>query len=241
MPIDANGGDPDNQLQDGFQELFTFDEHRLNLRGFGLVEWTEESKRQTDFNMQQTYISWDVKQVLLWKFDFRPNHSPKLLHHVKFSNQPNFICAIVNVPRMKVFLAAALDMTFKIFDRNLRLLESIHHEERAILQLELDAEKDIIYSSGANGISVWRLYRNTSVDKAHIMEKLYTFDDCEKWVTHMIYEPRFNRVYAIKERSVQVLSTTRRSVITVLADVHDAPVNVVCWYERNQFYMTGCR
>lgn len=236
----TSNSDPENQLQDGFQELFTFHEHRLNVRGFGLVEWTEESRRQTDFNMQQTYISWDVKQVLLWKYDFNPNHSPKLLQHVKFSNQPNFICAIVHVPRMKVFLAAALDMTFKIFDRNLKLLESIHHEERAILQMELDTTRDIIYSSGANGISAWRLYRNTSVDKAHIMEKLYSFEDCEKWVTHMIYEPQFNKIYAIKERSVQVLSTTRRSVITTLTDVHDAPVNVVCWYERNQFYMTGC-
>eukprot|EP01033_Poteriospumella_lacustris_P001795 gene1795-1301_t len=161
--------------------------------------------------MQQTYISWDVKQVLLWKFDFRPNHSPKLLHHVKFSNQPNFICAIVNVPRMKVFLAAALDMTFKIFDRNLRLLESIHHEERAILQLELDAEKDIIYSSGANGISVWRLYRNTSVDKAHIMEKLYSFEDCENRGEIKCWTSNFNQ------------KTSKSSSSSNLGKSNDAP------------------
>lgn len=237
---EAGNADPDNQLQDGFQELFTFSEHRLQLHGFGVVEWADESKRQSDYNLQQYYISWDVKQVLLWKYEFN-NNSPKLLNHVKFSNQPNFICAIVHIPKMKVFLAAALDMSFKIFDRNLKLLESIHHEERAILQMELDPVKDIIYSSGASGISVWRLYRNTTLDKAHIMEKLYSFEDCDKWVTHMIYEPKCNRIYAIKERSVQVLSTTRRSVITSLIDIHDAPVNVVCWYERNQFYITGCR
>jgi WD40 repeat protein len=233
--------DTDSQLQDGFQEIFTFKEHRLQLRGFRLVEYWDDVRRKSDFNLQQHYVSWDVKQILLWRHDFQPNASPKLLHQVKFSNQPNFISAIVYVPKLKVFLASALDRSFKIFDKFLKLLESIHHEERAILQLEFDSNKDLIYSSGASGITVWRLYRNISLDKAHIMEKLYSFEDSEKWITNMVFEPQFNRIYAIKERSVQVLSISRRSVITTLVDVHEAPVNVVCWYERNQFYLTGCR
>lgn len=149
--------------------------------------------------------SWDVKQVLLWKYDFHNDklhhhHTPELIDSVKFSNQPNFLSAIVFIPKLRIFLAAALDMSFKIFDRKLALLETIQHEERAILQLELDSSKDILYSSGAAGIAAWRIYRNLSVDKAHILEKLYMFDGCDTWITKMIYEPNHNRIYAIKER-----------------------------------------
>lgn len=235
----GNAADSESQLQDGFQEIFTFDAHKLQLRGIGLVEWDDKNRR-SEFNFTQHFISWDVKQIILWRNELSIHVPPVVEKQIKFS-QVNFICAIVHVPKMKVFLAAALDMSFKIFDKKLELLESIHHEERAILQLEMDTSKDIIYSSGASGIAVWRLYRNTSVDKAHIMEKMYIIEGCDPWVTHMILETQFNRVYAIKERSVQVLSTTRRNVVTTLSDVHEAPVNVVCWYERNQFYMTGCR
>jgi WD40 repeat protein len=231
-----------HQLKDGFQEMFIFRGHRLQLRGFNLVEWLEDTNRGTDYKVRfHYYISWDVKQVLLWKHDFQTFGSkPQIVNQVKFSNQPNYVCAIVHVTKMKVFLAAALDMSFKIFDRQLNLLESIHHEERAILQLEYDSNRDIIFSSGATGISAWKLYRNLSLDKSHVMEKLYTFEGCETWVTHMIYEPNFNRIYALKERSAQVLSLTKQAVITTLENVHDAPINAICWYERNQFYITGC-
>jgi WD40 repeat protein len=240
-----------HQLKDGFQELFIFRGHRLQLRGFNTVEWLEDNIRQTaaansssasEYRLRyHYYISWDVKQVLLWKHDILSwNSKPQLLHSVKFSNQPNFVCAIVHITKMKVFLAAALDMSFKIFDRQLNLLESIHHEERAILQLEYDQSKDLIFSSGANGISVWKLYRNLTLDKSHVMEKLYSFLGCENWITKMIYEPEFDRIYALKERSAQVLSLTRQNVITTLENVHDAPVSAICWYERNQFYLTGC-
>lgn len=235
-----------NQLQDGFHEIFTFRGHRLQLRGLKVVEWAEDNRRQSGFYYRQHFLSWDVKQVLLWRQDFldsqnEPQPHPVLIHQVRFSNQQNFICAIVHIPRLKVFLAAALDMSFKIFDKTLIQLESIRHDERAILELEYDASKDIIFTSGATGISAWKLYRNSSLDKAHVMEKLYSFKGCTDWVTKMIYEPQFNRIYALKERSAQVLSIPRRSCVTSLEDCHEAPINVVCWYERNQFYITGCR
>lgn len=238
------------QLEDGFQEMFTFRGHRLQLRGFNLVEWNDDNRRHHELSVKQQFISWDIKQALLWRSETpsiqtnplqHQHYSLKISSQVKFSNQPNFICSIAAIPRMKVFLAAALDMSFKVFDKTLNQLESIHHDERAILQLEYDQGRDFILSSGATGILVWRLTRDPKVDNGHIMEKLFAFDGCDTWITHMIYEPLSNRVYAIKERSAQVLSVTRREVITTLDNVHEAPINVVCWYERNQFYITGCR
>eukprot|EP01031_Cornospumella_fuschlensis_P037994 gene37994-46159_t len=221
------------QLQDGFHEIFTYRGHRLQLRGLNAVEWSDDARRQTGFYYRQHFLSWDVKQVILWRQDFvasqnEPQTHPVTINHIRFSNQPNFIAAIVHVHKLKVFLAVALDMSFKLFDRQLLLLESIRHDERAIVQLEYDASKDLIFTSGATGISAWRIYRNTTLDKAHVMEKLYTFSGCSDWITKMIYEPQFNRIYALKERTAQVISMSRKAVVTVLEDCHEAPINVVC-------------
>lgn len=42
-------------------------------------------------------------------------------------------------------------MTFKIFDRALRLVETISHQERAVIGCEYDAIKDILVLGGAFG------------------------------------------------------------------------------------------
>jgi hypothetical protein len=229
-----------SQLQDGFHELFTYYGHKLQIKGCSLVERRFDKKQHVESNEKVQFISWDAKQIMVWESDME-SLLPRTIHRAKFDRQPNFICSIVQVPKMKVFLASALDMTFKIFGRDLLLLESIHHEERAILQMEYDNEKDVIIASGASGISVWRLYRDTALDQAHIMEKLFSFADSHTWVTKMIYEPVHNRIYAIRDRSAQVLSLSRRAVILELRDIHESPLSVVCWYHRNQFYVTGCR
>jgi WD40 repeat protein len=120
-------------------------------------------------------------------------------------------------------------------------VESIKHEERAILQLICDKNKDIILSSGAAGIAVWRFYKNSIIDTCHIMEKLYVLDGCNHWVSKMIYEPAFDRVYIMNDRSVKVFNLTRHAMQAELINAHLAPVTTACWYARNQFYLTGCR
>ncbi len=74
-----------------------------------------------------------------------------------------------------------------------------------------------------------------------MIEKMYSFSGCEGWVSRMIYEPKFGMIYALRDSNVQVLSVLKRAVVTELSSVHEAPVTVVCWYERNQFYLTACR
>ena len=76
----------------------------------------------------------------------------RVINKIAFPN-PNFICSIIFSIKMRVFLAAALDMSFKIYDRKLDLLESIRHDERAILQLKYDAIDDVFLASGASGKS----------------------------------------------------------------------------------------
>lgn len=54
--------------------------------------------------------------------------------------------------RMRIFLATALDMCFKIYDRKLKLIESIRHGERSILAMEFDNETGFLLISGASGM-----------------------------------------------------------------------------------------
>ena len=90
--------------------------------------------------------------ALLWEYNLE-TMKMRVINNITFPN-PNFICSMIFSLKMRVFLAAALDMSFKIYDRNLDLLESIRHDERAILQLEYDATNDIFLASGASGKSV---------------------------------------------------------------------------------------
>jgi len=53
----------DIHVQDGFQEYFSFHEHRLSIKGFNLVDHFEDrnkaSKQQS--YLDQCIVSWDVK------------------------------------------------------------------------------------------------------------------------------------------------------------------------------------
>ena len=74
-----------------------------------------------------------------------------------------FICSVVNIiteHNVPVFLSAALVMSFKVFDYNLKLIESIKHEERAVISLEYDSKKKLLLSSGASGITIWKFYHS---------------------------------------------------------------------------------
>ena len=252
MTIFEDEFDTEKELIDGFQELFSFRQHNLVIKGFHLIVWSNTATSDEEHSanlysmrrhLKQHYISWDAKQLLLWERNQRESLL-RVVNTVKFP-LPNFIFSVIPVskPKMKiqVILAAALDMSFKIYDRNLNLLESIKHEERAILQLIFDQKKDIILSSGASGISVWKLYKMSVIDTNHIIEKLFTFESCNYWVSKMIYEPSFERIYVMNDRNVKVFNLSKQTLQAELTNAHQAPVTAICWFARNQFYVTGCR
>ncbi len=60
------------------------------------------------------------------------------------------------------------------------------------------------------------------------------------WVRNISYEQKSRRIFAMVDRSVYVLSFLRRSIVTIIEDAHEAPVTAALWYEKSQFYVTGC-
>jgi WD40 repeat protein len=150
-----------------------------------------------------------------------------------------YILSIVYVHSLKVFVAAAADLSFKIFDLQLHLIESIRHEERTITALEYDDSKGALLIASAEGVSFWRIYRNIDYN-CHVLERLFRFAEANSWVSRFICAFQDDKVYAVIDTSVQVLSIDQRKMVTLLRDIHFAQITAVSWYSRSKCYITGC-
>jgi len=190
-----------SQLQDGFQEVFTFHGHKLSVTGVNPVDISDDFLFG-DSTRKQTFISWDAKHIMLWEKKISMDANPKIIRKLEFLNKaPNYICAIIYIPKMKVFLVAALDMTFQIYDKQLSLMETIHHDERAILNMEYLPERNLIVISGASGLSMWRMYKSQTIDSCLVMEKSITLKECQGWINKVVVESKSKRLYAIQDVS----------------------------------------
>lgn len=261
-------------LYDGISNVFTYSGHLSKIKGVNIVTGTE-SKRPHHSEVRSTisqFYSWDEKSIHLWEYDAdnvfanppstepgfdvtEPDseggggggeeyNSTTLVKSIKFP-RPSFIPAVVFVGKLKIFLACALDMTFRIYDAQLNLLEVIRHEERALLALEYIESKDMIIAAGAGGISAWRVSRGASLSQGHIIDRLFYFKGCESiWATKLIVEPStndgVNRLYATVDTSIYTLSLNKKCIIDKISNTADSPFTACVFYPRNQYYVTGC-
>jgi hypothetical protein len=106
-------------------------------------------------------------------------------------------------------------MTFKVFDLHLKLIESIRHEERTVTVLKYDEVDSILLVAGAGGVSAWRVFKNLSYN-CHVVERIFRFSQCTTWVTQLITELRQDKVYAIVETSVYVLSVKTQRLVAFM-------------------------
>lgn len=125
----------DLHLEDGFSAFSRFEGHKLPVKGIFQVDESSIA------NPVDQFITWDMKQTLFWKVD-RTTGAARTIKQVKFSSErQNFIVAITYMPKMRMFLFAAEDLSFKMFDKELNLVESIRHQERHIAAMEyIDGE-----------------------------------------------------------------------------------------------------
>lgn len=129
--------------------------------------------------------------------------------------------------RLKIFFASALDMCFKIYDKKFKLVESIRHSERSILNIEYSASKGLLLISGANGVSCWRIFRAPNhnrlklqdVSVHFVIEKVFQFANCNVWISNLIYDEPNDKIFGIKETSIFVFSLGTRMLDTTLGMV----------------------
>lgn len=228
-------------LSDGFREVFSFGGHKLPPRGLECLEIYEEREFCTD--VRDVYLSWDLLSAHVWVRDHHTSdgRATRILHTLKFpTGCKGFISSLVYIPKLKVYLGAALDMSFKIYDKTLTQIESIRHEERSLAHLCYHATANLLVGSSSTGVSLWRLFRNSAAAMAYTMERVFVFEEVREWMTKVEIDIPLGRIYAFAGQSVYVFDFPRRKLLHRLEKVHEMTVNVICWYGRSQFYLTGC-
>ena len=161
----------DGVLEDGFSEYSRYDGHKLPVKG--IVQVDESSLA----NPTDQFVTWDMKQTHVWKLD-RGTAVCKPVQVLKFSSErQNFVVAAAYMHKMHMFLFATEDLCFRLYDRDLTLVEAIKHQERHIAALEYVKTDDCVVISGACGVSVWRVFRKivSSSQASYVFERLFAF------------------------------------------------------------------
>ena len=100
------------------------------------------------------YVSLDEKSMRLWD----KTHE----YSVNTWDRDNYIRVIVSIPSLRIFIAAALDMSFKVYDNNLLRIGQcdvkVDKEDiRAVLAMKYDKDNKEIITGGLSGCQRWRL------------------------------------------------------------------------------------
>jgi hypothetical protein len=224
-------------LRDGFQQLFDFRPHKLEPRGMinltqreiysdMYVDRSKDQKKYVSNWRKEQFLSWDSKSMILWQHD-------KIVKKVDFSmSRHDYISSMIYVQKLNVFIAATTDFKFDVYDKNLLLLESIQHEERAILSLNYNFEADFIIVAGTQGLSVWRAYRHPSMKLSHVLEKMFGFPDSPLWLKRVMFEfsDSTGKIYALSEKSVYIFDLVRRCQVALFENIHQTSVTAILWY-----------
>ena len=126
---------------DGFSDFTSYSGHNLAVKGLILMDESTQSMSST-FDQ---FITWDMKQTHMWRLD-RVSGVTKAVKVIKFSEEkPNFIITILYIAKMQLIIMSAEDLTFKLYDREMKFLESIRHQESAVFSMEYDSVSDQSY------------------------------------------------------------------------------------------------
>jgi hypothetical protein len=217
-------------LDDGFRELASYDGHKLPLKGMVLIDEATMTANTT----VDSFITWDMKQTHIWKYDRIAGIATRL-RRLKFSSEKqHYVISVAYIQKLRMFLMSTSDHTFRLYDRELNFLESIRHEERAVLNVTFVDTEDILLVSGSEGVSAWNVYRKVTPKQTFfVIEKAYTFGELKGiWVGKLTYEMETRCAYAFVENSVYVLSVEKKKMVHLLLQIHDDPVTACIWYDR---------
>lgn len=134
-------------MRNGFVETALLDRHNLSIQGLKAITWSAGlvGEEATSGRQRKLLLSWDEKNIVLWEHN-------KLLRHLKLAaTEGKGICSIAYISRMKMFIAASMNMQFIFYDNNLKTLDCIGHEERMVTDLEYDIDRDLVVISGSGG------------------------------------------------------------------------------------------
>lgn len=100
-------------LYDGFKPLLSFVKHTSSVKGFFPVDIQEENALIRD--RKDVFLSWDSLGVYAWERQHScPAKHPQISNMIRFpKGSPGFVTCVTYIRSLRVYLASALDMSFK--------------------------------------------------------------------------------------------------------------------------------
>lgn len=146
------------------------------------------------------FVSLDEKSMRLW--DRTREYS------VCRWDRDNFVRAILPIPSLRIFIAAALDMTFKVYDSNLSRIGQFNvkvgtDDIRAVLSLHHDEAHGEIFTGGLSGCQRWKLVGDRF--RGFQLKHLQTLDRSEgKWVDRICVATTSKLLFCCHNNNVSV-------------------------------------
>ena len=169
------------EVNHGFQYVHSFEKHQN--AGIKQVVYNKHTKK---------YVSLDQKGMRMWDM----NREQKI---VKFKKD-NFIQALVYLETRQVYLAAALDMSIKVYNHNLEKVRlsstqpDISIEERAITSMVYDYNTETLVTGSVTGCHIWNFrgsrYKRAGKTAQYALDWLDRFPGSDnKWIHRVDFGP----------------------------------------------------
>jgi WD40 repeat protein len=239
--------------KDGFQFIFEYKAHYGNHVKSFFPTIPIDMKKGTDGH-QIAFVSLDKSGFNFWESSSSGSDmntsitwTPPLTHkRVAFKRRQNeFIQALCYIPKHGMFVGAGLDMLAHIYDKNLNHITVLPTNERVIKHIVYNVALDQIIIAGSGGCKAWKLDRSYSngtylfnliVIRNYITEKAGE----SNWVTHIEFDEDTQRLILIANDKVSCINTRNGELISLLSNIHEAPLTGCVWYNRSQYFITSC-
>ena len=137
--IAASGpGEKDEIVTSGFNKQHEFNKHNSVVQ---CVIYNDTN---------DTYLSLDDRGVRIWDVQ-----GTELKRTMFPKHERGFLSRIIYVPAMRLYFAAALDMTVQVYDNDFNLQQAVPSGQRSVLCLSFDPKSKELISAGIDGVKVW--------------------------------------------------------------------------------------
>ena len=137
--IAASGkGEKDEIVTSGFNKQHEFNKHNSVVQ---CVIYNDTN---------DTYLSLDDRGVRIWDVQ-----GTELKRTMFPKHERGFLSRIIYVPALRLYFAAALDMTVQVYDNDFNLQQAVPSGQRSVLCLSFDPKSKELISAGIDGVKVW--------------------------------------------------------------------------------------
>ncbi len=241
--------------KDGFEFIFEYSAHFGNtIKSFFPTAVMEVNNVLTGKDFQLAFISLDKTGFNYWETVSDRNNAqvavnwerPKTVKRVAFKRRQNeFIQSLCYIPKHGMYIGAGLDMLAHMYDKYLNYITSLPTGERVIRHIIYNPNLDEVIIAGSGGCKSWKLERvysnGTFIFDLKVVRQ-YTKEAAgeSNWVSNVEFDNDSQRLILIADDKVSCINCANGELMSLLQNIHDAPITGCVWYNRSQYFITSC-